>query len=426
MDHARSFYAATVDAAPSFPPLEGRARAHVAIIGGGYTGLSAALHLAEAGIDVALVEAKRVGWGASGRNGGQLHSGQRRDQDWLEAKLGVDDARHLWELAEEAKALVKGLIARHRIECEWRPGLIETTHKRRLVGYEMAYVEKLKRDYGYTAVEWLARDELAAAIGTDVYFGGRRDAEAGHLHPLKFAHGLARAATEAGARIHERSPATGLTGSAASGFRIACGPRAELAAEMVVLAGDGYLAGIDAESEARLMPIDSYILATEAIGAGRPGGIIPGGEAVSDTRFVVYYFRPTADGRLLFGGGEAYSRREPPDMAAFVRHHLLKLYSQLAGTRIDYAWGGVVAITLRRLPLIRRLRPGVYVAAGYSGQGVALAPFAGKVIADAISGDPGRLDRFAALPCPPFPGGKRLRRAGLVAGMLWYALRDRL
>ena len=299
----RSFYAATVDAAPSFPPLSGRAQAHVAIIGGGYTGLSAALHLAEAGIDVALVEAKRVGWGASGRNGGQLHSGQRRDQDWLEAKLGVDDAHHLWELAEEAKALVKGLIARHRIECDWRPGLIETTHKRRLVRHEMAYVEKLKRDYGYTAVEWLARDELAAAIGTDVYFGGRRDAEPSHLHPLRVAHGTAR--RQGGARIHERSPATGLTGSAASGFRIACGPRAELAAEMVVLAGDGYLAGIDAESEARVMPIDNYILATEPIGAGMPGGLIPGGEAVSDTRFVVYYFRPTADGRLIFGGGEA-------------------------------------------------------------------------------------------------------------------------
>jgi gamma-glutamylputrescine oxidase len=426
MDHARSVYAASADAAPSFPPLEGRAQANVAIIGGGYTGLSAALHLAEAGIDVALVEAKSVGWGASGRNGGQLHSGQRRDQDWLEERLGIDDARHLWQLAEEAKALVKRLIAQHRIECEWRPGLIETTHKRRLVRHEMAYVAKLKRDYGYAAVEWLGREELAAAIGTHAYFGGRRDAEAGHLHPLKFAHGLARAAARAGARIYEATPASGLTGSAASGFRIACGSGAEIAAEMVVLAGDGYLENIDAETEARLMPIDNYILATEPIGAGRAGGIIAGGEAVSDTRFVVYYFRPTADGRLLFGGGETYSRREPADTAAFVRRHLLKLYPQLAGTRIDYAWGGVVAITLKRLPLIRRVRPGVYVAGGYSGQGVALAPFAGKVIADAISGDPGRLDRFAALPCPPFPGGKRLRRAGLVAGMLWYALRDRL
>ena len=426
MVHARSLYSAAADPAVAFPPLEGRAGAHVAVIGGGYTGLSAALHLAEAGIDVALFEAKRVGWGASGRNGGQLHSGQRRGQDWLEEKLGREDAHHLWELAEQAKALVKGLIARHAIECEWRPGLIETVHKPRLVKHEMAYVEKLKRDYGYAAVEWLDRDALATAIGTDVYFGGRRDTKAGHLQPLKFAEGLARAAAKAGARIHEATETTGISGSAASGFTLACGPRAELRAEIVILAGDGYLDGIDAETEARVMPIDNYVLATEPIGAGRPGGLIPGGEAVSDTRFVVYYFRPTADGRLLFGGGEAYSRREPADTAAFVRRHLLKLYPQLAGTRIDYAWGGAVAITLRRLPFIRRLRPGVYVASGYSGQGVALAPFAGKVIADAIRGDAARLDRFASLPCPPFPGGKRLRHAALVAGMLWYALRDRI
>jgi gamma-glutamylputrescine oxidase len=421
-----SLYATTADPNLAFPPLVGRTQAHVAIIGGGYTGLSAALHLAEAGIDVALVEAKRIGWGASGRNGGQLHSGQRRDQDWLEARFGVDDAHHLWAFAEEAKGLVKELIARHRIECEWRAGLIETTHKRRLVGHERVYVEKLKRDYGYAAVEWIGRDDLAAAIGTNAYFGGRRDAEAGHLHPLKFAQGLARAAQKAGARIHEATAATAVTGSAGSGFQIACGARGELAAEIVIIAGDGYLEGIDTDIEARLMTIDNYILVTEPVGAGEPGGIIPGGEAVSDTRFVVYYFRPSLDGRLLFGGGETYSRRAPADIAGFVRRHLVKLYPQFAGARIDYAWGGAVAITLSRVPLIRRIRPGVYVAGGYSGQGVALAPFAGKVIADAIRGDPGRLDRFAALPVPPFPGGKRLRRAALAAGMLWYSLRDRI
>jgi gamma-glutamylputrescine oxidase len=420
-----SLYTATA-AERTFSPLSGQTRAHVAIIGGGYTGLSAALHLAEAGVDVALVEADRVGSGASGRSGGQLHSGQRRDQDWLEARLGVDDAHHLWSLAEEAKALVKDLIARRRIECDWRPGLIEATHKARLVAHEQAYVDKLRHDYGYAAVEWIERDALAAAIGSGAYFGGRRDAEAGHLHPLKFARGLAEAAAQAGARIHEQTRATAVRGSAGSGFRVACAPHGELAADIVVIAGDAYLEGIDADVERRLMPIDNYIVATQPIGAGKPGGLIPGGEAVSDTRFVVYYFRPDKDGRLLFGGGETYSRQSPTDVAGFVRAHLLKIYPQLAGTRIDHAWGGAVAITLTRLPLIRRLRPGVYAAGGYSGQGVALAPFAGKVIADAIRGDPGRLDRFAALPCPVFPGGARFRRAALAAGMLWYALRDRL
>jgi gamma-glutamylputrescine oxidase len=431
MAHARSLYGATADAALAFPALGESVRTHVAIIGGGYSGLSAALHLAEAGIDVVVLEAERVGWGASGRNGGQLHSGQRRDQDWLVARLGRDDAHHLWRLAEEAKALVKGLIARHGIDCDWRPGLIETAHKRRLAAREIAYVDKLRREYDYPAVEWLSRDALSAVIGTDVYFGGRRDAEAGHLDPLRFAQGLGRAAAKAGARIFEGTRATKLSGTATKGFEIACVSRGAavsgtVRADIVILAGDGYLDGIDAEVEARVMPIDNYIAATAPIGAGRPGGIIPGGEAVSDTRFVVYYFRPTADGRLLFGGGETYSRRTPKDIAGFVRGHLAKIYPQLVDVAIDYAWGGAVAITLNRLPFIRRIRPGVYVAAGYSGQGVALAPFAGKVLAEAITGDPARLDRFAALPCPPFPGGKLLRQPALALGMLWYALRDRL
>jgi gamma-glutamylputrescine oxidase len=418
--HAPSLYAATADAALAYPSLTESTRADVAIIGGGYTGLSAALHLAEAGVDVALIEAERVGWGASGRNGGQLHSGQRRDQDWLEGKLGLDDALHLWRLAEEAKTLVHGLIARHAIACDWRPGLIETTHKARLLAGEIAYVEKLKTRYGYAPVEWLDRAALAEAIGTDAYFGGRRDRGAGHLDPLKFAQGLARAAAKAGARIFEATRTTGLSGTTVATAR------GSVSAGTVILAGNGYLDGIDAETEARVMPIDNYILATAPIGAGTGGGVIPGGEAVSDTRFVVYYFRPSADGRIIFGGGETYSRRSPADVTSFVRRHFSRIYPQLAATKIDYAWGGTLAITLRRLPFIRKLRNGVYVAAGYSGQGVALAPFAGKILADAIRGDPARLDAFASLPAPPFPGGKLLRKPALAAGMLWYALRDRL
>jgi len=431
--HALSLYAATTDRTLAFPPLTEPARAHVAIVGGGYTGLSAALHLAEGGVDVALLEAEKLGWGASGRNGGQLHSGQRRDQDWLEAHLGKEDARALWRMAEEAKALVMELIARHGIRCDWRPGLIETVHKQRLVGEEQDYVLKLRRDYHHDAVEWLDREALAARIGTDVYFGGRRDATAGHLDPLKLAQGIARAAAKAGARLHEGTRVTRISGTAATGFEIVTDTggssplgTATLRADMVILAGDGYLSGIDRETETRVMPIDNYILATKPIGAGRPGGLIPNGEAVSDSRFVVYYFRPTADGRLLFGGGETYSRTPPADVAGFVRRHLARVYPQLADVVVDYAWGGAVAITLKRLPFIRRLRPGVYAASGYSGQGVALAPYAGKVLAEAILGDVARLDRFAALPCPPFPGGKLFRQAALVAGMSWYALRDRI
>jgi gamma-glutamylputrescine oxidase len=419
-NHAPSLYAAAGDQALVFPALSESTHADVVIIGGGYTGLSAALHLAEAGVDVALLEAERVGWGASGRNGGQLHSGQRRDQDWLEDHLGLDDAFRLWRLAEEAKALVHALIAKHAIACDWRPGLIETTHKKRLVAGEVAYVEKLKTRYGYAPVEWLDMAALAAAIGTEAYFGGRRDTGAGHLDPLEFAQGLAKAAAKAGARVYEGTRATSLSGTTVTTAH------GSIKADIVILAGNGYLDGIDGKTEARVMPIDNYILATAPIGAGMPGGIIPGGEAVSDSRFVVYYFRPTADGRLVFGGGETYSRNAPSDIAGFVRRHLSRIYPQLGAVKVDYAWGGTLAITLRRLPFIRKLRNGVYVAAGYSGQGVAMAPFAGKVLADAIRGDSSRLDVFANLPAPPFPGGKLLRKPALAAGMMWYALRDRL
>lgn len=433
MPHAPSLYAATADAGLSFPPLTESTRADVAIVGGGYTGLSAALHLAEAGVDVVLLEAERVGWGASGRNGGQLHTGQRRDQDWLEEQVGRDDAMRLWRLAEEAKGLVHALIAKHGIDAEWRPGLIETTHKARLLDGEIAYVDKLRSRYGYEPVTWLDRAALAEAIGTDVYFGGRRDMGAGHLHPLKLAQGLARAAAKAGARLHEGARVTRVAGT---GVEVAVASRpgkgkisgggVSVTAGTVILAGNGYLDGIDEEVESRVMPIDNYILATAPIAAGTMGGVIPGGEAVSDTRFVVYYFRPTVDGRLVFGGGETYARHARGDVAALVRKHLRVVYPQLSDVQVDYAWGGTLAITLQRLPYIRKVRSGVYAAAGYSGQGVALAPFAGKVIADAILNAPGKLDQFAALSTPRFPGGKLLRKPALVAGMLWYALRDRL
>lgn len=421
--HAPSLYAASADPAPVYPSLDQPVAADVAIIGAGYTGLSAALHLAEAEVDAVVIEAESVGWGASGRNGGQLHSGQRRDQEWLEAKFGRDMAVRLWRLGEDAKALTLGLIARHRIDCDWRLGLIEAVHKPRLVAGEQAYVEHLKRDYGYSAVSWLDRDAVTAALGTERYHGGRLDRGAGHLDPLKFARGLARAATAAGARIYEGTRATAL--SKAGRWTITTA-RGSVSADTVILAGNGYLHGIDSETDARVMPIDNYIVATAPIGAGRKGGLIPAGEAVSDTRFVVYYFRPTMDGRLVFGGGESYARRERTDVADFVTGHLLNIYPQLEDVRIDYAWGGRLAITMNRLPFLRRVKPGVYAAGGFSGQGVALAPFAGKIIADAIRGDPARFDTFAALDPARFPGGRWLRYPALVAGMTWYALRDRL
>ncbi|KPL51857.1 oxidoreductase [Prosthecomicrobium hirschii] len=420
--HAPSLYAATARDRRERPALDGDRDADVCIIGGGYTGLSAALHLAEAGRRVVLLEANRIGWGASGRNGGQLHSGQRQDVDTLEAWFGRDRARALFDLGEAAKATVKDLIARHVIACDWRDGLIHAAHKRRYVEPMWRQADKLRRDYGLDGVTPLDAAALAAAIGTGVYFGGTRDATAGHLQPLDFALGLARAAETAGATLHEATPALRIEPGART--RVVT-PTGTVTADAVLVACNGYLAGLEAETDAHVMPIHNYVLATEPLGA-RADRLIPGREAVSDSRFVVHYWRLDAAGRMVFGGGETYRRDFPRDLKTFVRSHMLRVYPQLADAAIDFAWGGTLAVTMSRLPYIRRLKPGLYTAAGYSGQGVSLATFAGRLVAEAIAGDTARFDLMAALPARRFPGGRHLRHPSLVLAMTWYALRDRL
>ncbi len=418
-----SWYAETAGKRDDYPALDNDVAADVCIVGGGYAGLSAALHLAERGIDTVLLEAERVGYGASGRNGGQLHSGQRRDQDWLEEKFGLDMARRLWSAGEDAKALVIDLIARHKIDCDLRFGLIHAAHKPRYVDDERHYMERLIETYGYHKLDWLDRGELAEALGTDVYYAGVRDRGAGHLHPLKFAIGLARAAQKAGARIFEKSPAVAVEQRASPIVRTASG---SVRAATVVLAGNGYLDGIDTDLDARVLPLNNYILATDPIGAGRAGGILPGGEAASDSRFVIYYWRPSPDGRLLFGGGETYTREFPADIKRFVHAHLRRIYPALADIPVSHAWGGTLAITVNRLPYVRRIGKATYAAAGFSGQGVAVAPWAGKQIAEAIAGNTGGLDLLARLPCPRLPGGKLLRWPIMAAGMAFHALLDRV
>ncbi len=423
-DHPSSWYAATAHSLPAFPPFEGETRADVCVIGGGYTGLSAALHLAEAGLDVVLLEQARVGWGASGRNGGQIHSGQRRDQDFLEKAVGREDARKLWDLAEEAKALVRDLIARHAIDCDLKRGLILADHKPHYVPQSHAYARHLDEAYGYAALELLSREEIRALVGSQAYYGGVMDRDAGHLHPLNFALGLAAAAARAGARLHDGARVRSVDDGAAQA-RVTTEGGGVVNAGFVLECGNGLMDGLDGRVDTHVMSICNYIAATAPLGA-RAQEVIANDAAVADSRFVVNYFRLSSDGRLLFGGGESYRRTLREDVPAFVRPYMLRIFPQLADVPIDYGWGGVLGLTLTRLPFVRRLSSRVLVSAGYCGQGVALAPLFGKILAEAVTGQMGRLDVLARLPVPAFPGGTLLRYPLFVAGLSYYALRDRL
>jgi gamma-glutamylputrescine oxidase len=390
------------------------------VIGGGYTGLSAALHLAEAGRDVVLLEANRVGWGASGRNGGQVGPGQRQDQDWLEAAAGRDRARALWDLALEAGALVRALIARHCIDCDLRDGVAYVAHKAAYVPEHHAYGDKLARDYGYDRTRPLDRAGVAALLGTEAYHGGLFYPDAAHLHPLAYARGLARAGVRAGVRLHETSRVLRRRGA-----RVETGTGA-VAARQVIFATNGYHGDLERAIAARVMPINNFVVATAPLGEARARALIPDDVAAADSRFVVNYWRLSADRRLLFGGGESYGWRFPADIAAVVRPRLLGVYPQLADLPITHAWGGTLAITVNRMPAFQRLAPDVYSAAGYSGHGVAIATLAGKLMAEAAGGEAERFDLFAGLPQPRFPGGAALRWPLLVLAMTWYGLRDRL
>ncbi len=420
-EYPPSYYAATATAFGPLPGLQGEVQADVCIIGGGYTGLSAALHLAQKGYSVVLLEAHRMGFGASGRNGGQVGSGQRQDQNWLEDAVGRSQAQSLWRLAEEAKALVKSLIRDHAMPVTFYPGIAQACRTDAELRHSRQYAEKLQRDYGYAFIEPLDQNGIRRLIGSSAFKGGEIDRDAGHVHPLNYALGLAKAALTAGAKLYERSEVTAIEPGPKPLVRTASG---QVRAGQVILACNGYLGGLDAKVAARVMPINNFIVATEPLG-DRAREILSEPVAVADTKFVVSYWRLSEDNRLLFGGGETYGYRFP-DIVRTVRKPLRRIYPQLADVKIDYAWGGTLAITLNRMPCFIRPAQNVLSASGYSGHGVAMATLAGRILAEAVAGQNERFDLMAAIPQTAFPGGPGFRWPLLLLAMTWYSIRDRL
>lgn len=423
MQHVASYYAASANPAPLRGPLRGDTNADVCVVGGGIAGCSTALHLAERGYRVVLLEGRRIAWGASGRSGGQAIFGFAAGQDKLAAQVGKETARRMFDVSVEAVELLKERVRRHGIDCDLNWGQMHVAIKPRHETELEAWREALAADYGYTSLRWLDRDALRQILATERYRGGLYDTRSGHLHPLNYTLGLAAAAEDAGAAIFEGSQVTRLDHGDTVVVHTAGG---RVRARHVALCCNAYIDDLAPRLRARIMPVGTYIVATRPLGRARIEDLMRENVAVTDVNWVLDYFRRSFDHRLLFGGRVSYSGLDPSNTARATRARMLKVFPQLADVEIEYSWGGYVDITMSRAPDFGRLAPNVYYLQGFSGHGIALTGMAGKLVAEAIAGQAERFDLFGKLEHRDFPGGRAFRTPALVLAMLWFRLRDLL
>jgi gamma-glutamylputrescine oxidase len=403
--------------------LRGSAQADVVVLGGGIAGCSAALHLAKRGYRVALLEARVVGYGASGRSGGQTIFGLAASQKALEAEVGRDDARRLFDLSIEALDLTQSLIGEHAIDCDYHANHVHVAVKPRHLEELDNWARELHEDYAYHSARLLNRDELQAHVRSERYLGGLIDPRSGHLHPLKFTQGVARAAETAGAKIFENSEV----------LRYEDGPevivhtaQGSVRCAHLVLCGNAYIGAVAPSLARRILGVGTYIIATERLGEERVRELLPSNAAIADINWILDYFRRSADHRLLFGGRVSYSAVQPPQLAESMRKRMLRIFPTLTDVEVAYAWGGYLDITMSRAPDFGRLAPNVFYMQGFSGHGMSLTGLAGKLVAEAVAGTAERFDVFARIPHRDFPGGPLFRRPSLVMAMMYYRLRDLL
>ena len=421
----QSYYQATRNLEIDQPSLTGENEADVCIIGGGYTGLSSALYLANEGVNVVLIESNTIASGASGVNGGQVSGGMRRDQFYLEKALGFDYAKVLWSIGEQAKYHAKDLIDKYQIQCDYKKGIAHPNHKQKYCEESKQYVDHMIQKYDYKDMVYLSDSEMREVTGSDTYYGGTYDEGEAHCHPLNYALGIANAAISAGAKLYENT--------AAISYKVYDDhvkikiQNGSIKADRVVLACNGYLGNLEKSLTSKILPMNNYIVATKPLDDETVQKINPRDIAFADSRFVINYFRMSADKRLLFGGGENYSQELSKNIVPIVTKPLEKIYPFLKGIKIDYAWGGKLAITMNRLPFLTTLHHDKVISAqGYSGQGVALASYSGKIVSEKITGSGETFDIMSKIPRQSFPGGRFLRNPSMKIGMLYYSLLDRL
>ena len=421
--HTSSWYAASANVKTVRPTLEGALEADVCVIGGGFTGISAALELSERGYAVIVLEGVRVGFGASGRNGGQIVNGLNAGLDTVERRFGAAAAAFVATVVQEGGQIIRDRVARYGIACDLRDGQLFAALTARHVR-ELAAKQALWRRHGLDNFELIDAAGMRRHVATDAYAGGMIDRTGGHLHPLNLALGQAAAFEGLGGRIHEGSAVVAIEGMAGP-TPVVRTARGAVRAKGVILAGNAYLGRVVPEIADRVMPFSTQIMATEPLG-DRGRAVLPTDVCVEDVRYVLDYYRLSADGRLLWGGGTVYGGTDPADIRAKLGPNLRRIFPALGDVRIDYAWSGNCAISFSRVPQLGRLGPAVTYAQGYSGHGVVGSHLFGRILAEAVDGDLSRFDVFARMPAIPFPGGRRFAVPYSVLGSWWYGLRDRL
>ena len=423
MHHVESYYAASANPHAPWPALQESIQCDVCIIGGGFTGLSSALFLTEAGYDVVVLEAATIGFGASGRNGGQVVNSYSRDVDVIEQRYGKETAAMLGSMMFEGADIIRDRIDRYAISCDYRPGGIFAALNPRQMGHLHRQQASWAR-YGNQSLELLDERGIRREIATDRYVGGLLDKRGAHLHPLNLALGEAEAIRRHGGRIYEHSAALAVHYGAPHRITTAHG---EVHATFVIFAGNAYLPSqLEPRLSRKSMPCGSQIVTTEPLSRDQALGLLPNNYCVEDCNYLLDYFRLTADNRLLYGGGVVYGAREPADIDALILPKLQRTFPQLRNIKISHRWSGNFLLTLSRMPQFGQLERNAYFMQGDSGHGVTCTHLAGRLIAEVLRGQAERFDAFARLPHLPFPGGRRFKVPLTAMGAVWYALRDRL